>query len=133
MKGYKLVVNHDGDFYHERPYNIVLHDNDSKAKELIIEALRKVSETFDAEPREYLNHIGKTMSNFIKAYDSKQVAYEDEKYDIWFIRQGDMFKFEFDLNNGNQYIRIDEYEVELNITNDGVFINESKDYGYGGW
>ena len=129
MIGYKLDIRHDGDFYHERPYNIVLHENEIECINLIIQALKKVHDTFSTT-RDYLNHIKETIGKFLDAYESDVISYEDNRYDIWFVRQGDMFEFEFDLDNGNQQISIYPYGLELEIENNIVFINEDKSLGY---
>lgn len=125
MIGYKLDIRHDGDFYHERPYNIVLHENELEAIKLVIQALQAVHDTISAS-REYLNGIKEHIGEFLDAYNSDVVSYVDDRYDIWFVRQGDMFEFGFDLDNGNQQVSIHPYNLELKIENNVVYINEPK-------
>lgn len=129
MNGYKLDIRHDGDFYHERPYNIVLHEDEKEAVRLVIQALQTVYDTFSTS-REYLNCIKEHIGKFLDAYNSDVLSYEDKKYDIWFVRQGNMFEFEFDLDNGNQQIRIYPYNLDFKITGSTVYINEDKSLVY---
>lgn len=131
MHAYKLEVKHDGDFYHERPYNIVIHEDKDKAEELIIEALRELHETFDVD-KKYLEHIKISIGKFLEAYDDPSVElYQDEYgYDIWVYRNNGVRRFDFVLHNGNQSIEIYEYQIELEVKDNCILINEDKVYGY---